>query len=161
MTPATTISVRLIKPLKGRVIRYGAALIQRDAQSLTVRALWPGPDYDFGIFDFVVGDTLIETYYADRWYNIFSIFDRDGRHKGWYCNVARPALIGDQCVDSEDLELDLLIASDRSQMRVDDEDEFEARDLERLDPEAHQAALAALAELQRLAAAGEPPFDRP
>ena len=40
------------------------------------------------------GDRFIETYYTDRWYNIFEIHAReDDRLKGWYCNIAKPAVM--------------------------------------------------------------------
>ncbi len=68
-------------------------------------------------------------------------------------------MIGAECVDSEDLELDLIVAPDRSLVRLDDEDEYAARNLERDEPEAHAAALAAVEELRALIAAGAGPFD--
>jgi predicted RNA-binding protein associated with RNAse of E/G family len=51
-------------------------------------------------------------------------------------------------VESEDLELDLLVAADRRTIRLDDEAEFAARDLLNSDPQAHAAALAAVEELR-------------
>ncbi len=68
-------------------------------------------------------------------------------------------MIGADTLDSEDLELDLVVAPDRSTVRLDDEDEFAARNLERDDPEAYAAALAAVEELRALIAAGAGPFD--
>jgi protein associated with RNAse G/E len=108
---------------------------------------------------FEAGDIFIETYYADRWYNIFQIHGPDGRLKGWYCNITRPAVIGADTLDSEDLELDLVVAPDRAVVRLDDEDEYAARNLAGDDPEAHTAALAAVDELRALIAAGAGPFD--
>lgn len=153
------ITVRLIKPLKGTVITYEAELLHRDATSIAVRAAWINDALDLGLFRIEPGDLLDEFYYAERWFNIFRLHGRDGRLKGWYCNVTRPAQIGEDYVDSEDLELDLLVGPDRAQLRLDDEDEFLARDLERQEPEAYSAARAAVEELRAMVARGDPPFE--
>jgi predicted RNA-binding protein associated with RNAse of E/G family len=150
--------IRLIKPLKGVTIRYAAEELRRDATSITVQARWTLPAVDVGLLRFEPDDVLIEHYYADRWYNIFELYASDGRFKGWYCNVTRPAVIADSYVESEDLELDLIVAPDRGSTRLDDEDEFAARNLERAEPVAYRAALAAVEELRALVAAGAGPF---
>lgn len=150
--------VRLLKPLKGLVVEFEAELLARTPTSVTVRAPWGRGPVDVGLMLFAPGDTLVEHYYADRWYNIFELYGPGGRLKGWYCNVTRPALLGADYVESEDLELDLLVAADRRELRLDDEAEFAARNLERDDPAAHAAALAAVEELRALVASGAPPF---
>jgi hypothetical protein len=92
-------------------------------------------------------DRFIETFYTDRWYNIFEIYDRDDAGlKGWYCNVSRPAILGEGTVSYVDLALDLWISSDGKQT-VLDEDEFL---LLNLDVQERQKALKALAELKKL-----------
>ena len=46
----------------------------------------------------------METFYSDRWYNIFEIYDRDDdQFKGWYCNIGKPAMIEDDFVSYVDL----------------------------------------------------------
>lgn len=151
--------IRLLKPLKGLTITFAAEPIARTATSVSVRAAWGREAVDLGLLSFAPGDVLTEHYYSDRWYSIFELHDAGGRLKGWYCNVTRPALIGDDTVESEDLELDLLVSADRRALRLDDEDEFAARNLERDDPAAHRAALAAVDELRALIGRGAPPFD--
>jgi hypothetical protein len=92
------------------------------------------------------GDRFVESYFSDRWYNTFEIFDRDdGRFKGWYCNIARPAEFGPASISYVDLGLDLWVTPD-GQQAVLDEDEFSDLDL---DPTTRKRALAALEELQR------------
>jgi hypothetical protein len=92
------------------------------------------------------GDRFIETYYTDRWYNIYEIHDLDdNRLKGWYCNVARPAVLeSENELSYVDLALDLWVASDGTQTILD-EDEFAALDL---DTETRKRARKALEELQ-------------
>ena len=124
---------------------------------MTLRAVWDRarPPLDLGYVLFEPGDQFTEHFYADRWYNIFEIRAADGRLKGWYCNVTRPARISDGEIAAEDLALDLWVAPDGA-MRVLDEDEFVALPLT---PTKREAARAALAELQALAACKAPPFN--
>jgi predicted RNA-binding protein associated with RNAse of E/G family len=91
-------------------------------------------------------DHLIETFFTDRWYNIFEIHDRDdGQIKGWYCDVGRPAVLKEKSkLYFEDLALDLWVTPDGTQ-EVLDEDEFV--DL-KLDENTRTLALAGLAEVQ-------------
>lgn len=102
------------------------------------------------------GDRWIEFFYSDRWYNIFEIHASDGRLKGWYCNITRPACMGEDEVAAEDLALDLWVAPDGT-MQVLDEHEF--ADLP-LTPEERRTAREALAELEDMVAREDPPFDR-
>ncbi len=91
-------------------------------------------------------DRFVETFYTDRWYNIFEIHDRDDDEvKGWYCNIGYPAVWDEPGVISYiDLYLDLWVTRNGDQ-RVLDMDEFEQAQLE--EPVRAQA-LQALAELQ-------------
>ena len=42
------------------------------------------------------GDRFVEYFYNDRWYNIFAVHEGDSHElKGWYCNVCRPAILGE------------------------------------------------------------------
>jgi predicted RNA-binding protein associated with RNAse of E/G family len=101
------------------------------------------------------GDRMVETFYADRWYNVFTIYDgAAGALKGWYCNITRPAHLGAQEVSAEDLALDLLVYPEGGDL-VLDEDEFDALGLS---PEEHTAAVQALAELRGFAANRQGPF---
>ena len=85
--------------------------------------------------------------YADRWYNIFTIHDRDdGKVKGWYCNIGKPAEIEDDVVSYVDLALDLWVSANGDQT-VLDEDEFEELGL---NEELRAAALKGLEELKEL-----------
>ena len=154
-------TVHLLKPLKGITLTYEGELISRDGTHILLRALWTGPAHDLGCLRFEPGDVLYEHHYSDRWYNIFEVHAADGALKGWYCNVARPAVFGDDYVASEDLELDLFVPPDRAAPVVLDEDEFAQRGLEVSDPAGHIAAHAALATLIALATAGAAPFNDP
>jgi len=126
---------------------YEGDEVRRDETTVVLEALFTRDDMPFQEVVFKKGDRFVEYYYADRWYNIFEIYDRDdGKIKGWYCNVGKPAVIEDHMVSYVDLALDLWVSLDGKQT-VLDEDEFE--DLG-LDEELRSAALRGLDELKSL-----------
>ncbi len=141
----------------GREVRSWHATV-RDATPTSIRleARFNGSDGVLQGLDLRRGDRFLETYYADRHYNVFAIFDVvTDQFKGWYCNIARPARIEDGHVRFADLALDLLALPDGT-MHVLDEDEFERLELSEAE---RAAARASLEELQRLAQERAGPFD--
>ncbi|MEW5941923.1 MAG: DUF402 domain-containing protein [Chloroflexota bacterium] len=135
--------------------RYEGEVIERGAGWLTLEAFFDRDDLPFMGVTLRRGDRFVETYYSNRGYNIFAIYDRDdGALKGYYCNVTRPARFLDGHVEYEDLFLDLWVSADGNQT-VLDEDEFLAADLDEI---ARRAAREALAELQALFKTKRPPF---
>ncbi len=152
------VTVRLIKPAKDTIITYDGALLRRDDTCILLQARWTRPRMDLGYVVFEPGDSLYEYFYCDRWYNIYQLNAVDGTLKGWYCNITRPAIFGDDTIESEDLELDMFVSPDRATILVLDEDEYAARGLEHSDPDTHRAARAALVELTDMARRGAAPF---
>jgi len=149
------IIVRKLDTAGDEKIRYPGRVLERTASAVVLEAFFSRERMELGFVTLKPGDRFVEYFYADRWYNVFVIYDVDnGRLKGWYCNVTRPAIIADGQVSAVDLALDLWIAPDGS-ARVLDEDEFAALPLA---PEETAAARAALDELRALAAAHAGPF---
>ena len=136
---------------------YQAEVAERLTDGVRLDALWTRPTTDLGYVTFETGDHFTELYYTDRWYNIFEVTSPGGTLKGWYCNVAAPADIGDDQLFCRDLLLDLWVAPDGATL-VLDEDEFAADPT--LDDATRDQALAGLAELQRLVAHRQGPFRR-
>lgn len=138
----------------GRTVwQYPAEVLERGANFVRLEAFFNRDDADFGFATFKRGDRFVEYFYNDRWYNIFAVYDRDdGALKGWYCNVCRPAVIGETAVHCEDLALDLWVTPSGQTTSLD-EDEFAALDLPQTD---RSAAQSALQELQNLARSGLP-----
>jgi predicted RNA-binding protein associated with RNAse of E/G family len=136
------------KNLAGDVkYQYEGELLSQDEHEIVVDALFDRADMPFMNVVFKKGDRFVEYYFTDRWYNIYTIHDRDdGNVKGWYCNVSKPATLEDDIVSFVDLALDLWVARDGKQT-VLDEDEFEKLDLE---DELRIAALRGLDELKNL-----------
>ena len=128
--------------------RYDGRVLEQDDHSVLVEARFNRSDFLFHDILLRENDRFVERYYADRWYNIFAIHDKDDdRIKGWYCNVTYPAVIDTQKVSYVDLALDLLAYPDGHYLILD-EDEFAELNL---DPETSEKARQALDQLIELA----------
>lgn len=150
----TRVEVVLVKA--GRVkIRYPAELLADDGTRVTVRAPWAGDGVrDFGFVRFEPGDVFTEHYWRDRWYSVKEVRTADGTFKGHYCDITRPAELSGGRLVVEDLDLDLWVSADGTDVRRLDEDEFAASGLLTTDPAAAAAAVAALDELDARAREG-------
>jgi hypothetical protein len=125
--------------------RYQGHLLEQADKRLVLEAFFDKEDMWFQGMLLGKGDRFIETYFTDRWYNIFEIHARDDdRLRGWYCNISRPVEINGDTISWIDLALDLLVFPDRRQV-VLDEDEFAGL---KISPEERRQAQAALVELQ-------------
>lgn len=125
--------------------RYQGRLVQHQGNKLVLEAYFDREAIWVEGMLLSKGDRFLETYYTDRWYNIFEIRSReDGALRGWYCNIGCPAEIDGDQLSYIDLALDLLVFPDGKQM-VLDEDEFAGLEMS---AETRRQALAALAELQ-------------
>jgi protein associated with RNAse G/E len=136
----------LKKNLAGEVTwQYEGVVLSRTDTAVILEAFFNRQDAPFMEITLKNGDRFVETFYADRWYNIFEIYDRDdGRLKGWYCNIGKPAVLEDGAVSYVDLALDLWVSADGKQT-VLDEDEMERL---KLDESTRTLAFAALDELK-------------
>lgn len=125
--------------------RYQGQVLDEQPDRLTLEAYFDRDDVEFHGIWLRKGDRFVETYFTNRWYNIFEIHAReDNTLRGWYCNVGSPAEIEGATLSYVDLALDLLVYPDRRQV-VLDEDEFERLDIS---PQVKQQAIDALAALQ-------------
>jgi hypothetical protein len=153
-TSTSTVNVVLVKGGRTK-ISYPAELLHDDGTRLAVRAAWAGDGVrDFGFVRFEPGDVFTEYYWRDRWYSVKEVHDATGALKGWYCDIARPATLTRAELVVEDLDLDLWLSADGTDVRRLDEDEFEESGLAESDPQAASAAVAALDELESLAREG-------
>ncbi len=133
--------------LQGRETwRYTGRVLERASGSITIEARFNRPDMLFHGILFGQNDRFVETYYADRRYNIFEIHSRDDDTlRGWYCNVTRMPVINLDTISYVDLALDLLVYPDGRQL-VLDEDEFDRLPIT---PEERAQAVSALQDLQK------------
>lgn len=149
--------IRVIKQdFSGQAVwEYSGTLLHRNGNQITIEAYFDRRDTIVDELVLLKGDKFIETYFLDKWFNIYEIIDRQNEvTKAWYCNISYPALITGNTIAYRDLELDLLVYPDGSQV-VLDMDEFEALSLER---KLRSKALEALSHLQQVFSAGENPY---
>ncbi|MFI1396519.1 DUF402 domain-containing protein [Streptomyces sp. NPDC020681] len=145
------IEVRLVKAGATKIV-YPAELIEDDGRHVVVRAPWAGEGVrDFGFVRFEAGDVFTEHYWRDRWFSVKEVRAGDGSLKGWYCDIARPAVLEGGELVVEDLDLDLWVSADGSSVLRLDEDEFAESGLAERDPQAADRAVKALDELELLA----------
>jgi hypothetical protein len=138
------------------VWRYHGSVLERTKTRLVLEAFFDRPETRVDDLLLRPGDRFVETYYVDRWYNIFAVHDvEEGGLKGWYCNLSRPAQIEPGHVYAEDLALDLVVYPDGSWAILDME-EFSALDLSEQE---RNHAEAAIQELRHRAQRGLEPFD--
>ncbi|MDZ4766945.1 MAG: DUF402 domain-containing protein [Chloroflexota bacterium] len=145
--------------------RYDGEIVEQSATHVYLRAIFTRADSDRGYMVYRRGDVFHEWFYADRWYNVFKIFDvDDGRLKGWYCNITRPATFntedGRLIVRADDLELDIFVFPPQMEREPLLLDEREFNQLELSDDE-QRMAWAAVDTITDLAARGVAPFDAP
>ena len=68
----------LKKNLAGEVTwQYEGVVLVREENSVTLEALFNRDDMPFMGIILKRNDRFVETFYSDRWYNIFEIYDRD------------------------------------------------------------------------------------
>jgi protein associated with RNAse G/E len=135
---------------QGREVwRYEGVILEINSNTVTLEAQFDRAAVDFHGITLTKGDRFVETFYSDRWYNIFSIFDaQDDHFKGWYCNITRPARIEAEHIYADDLALDLIVYPD-GRWLVLDEDEFDQLEIPRNDREQAKISLESLIELAR------------
>ena len=139
------VNVVKLDPHGREMWRYQGILLEQHPDHLVLEAYFDRPDREFHGIWLRTGDRFIETYYTERWYNIFEIHAvEDDRLRGWYCNVASPVQINGDTLSYMDLALDLLVYPDHRQL-VLDEDEFAGLEISE---HQKQQARSALQELQ-------------
>ena len=96
-------TVRKLDHAGREVTAYPGRVLVRTRASVVLATRWERPQMDLGYVVLEPGDRWVETFYASRWYNVLRIHAGDGRLKGWYCNITRPARIGATEVIAEEL----------------------------------------------------------
>jgi len=137
------------------LLTYLGQRVYADEQKAIARCAWGAQSmHDLGPFALCPGDIMIETFYAQEWFNVFAIYYQTGRFKGWYCNITLPTMIENSAIDWYDLALDLLILPNGRMVELD-RDEFEEMVV---DAATRDRANQAMAELRRWARDPTGPF---
>jgi protein associated with RNAse G/E len=136
---------------------YRGIVLAEDDDRMVLEARFDLPDRQVEKLWLRRGDRFLETYYRNRWYNVFAVHDSADDHlKGWYCNITRPARFEPSGTDlfAEDLAVDMIVYPDRH-WTVLDVEEFARLPI---DLDERQHCLQALSELQSLALRHKGPF---
>jgi hypothetical protein len=154
--PRRQVTVRKLDHQGQEVTTYPGCLLHRTPHIVVLGTRWHRAPMDLDYVVLEPDDRWLEVFYAHRWYNVFEIYTEEGKLKGWYCDITRPARIGEGEVVWEDLALDVWCEPGQQPL-VLDRDEFAKLPL---DPPERAAARAALAQLlDRFQQRGRP-FDR-
>ncbi len=138
------VTVRKLDAAWREVYRYPARVLWRGPQSVTVAAIFQMPTMRVGGLLLATGDCFVETYYANRWYNILAVYAQaEGRLRGWYANIGEPLPWTAAEIAYRDLALDLVVRADGRQV-VLDEAEFAALPLADTERRRAQQALQAV-----------------
>ncbi len=149
------ITVSKLNSLGETKIQYQGEVIEHLSHGVVIQAYWKLPTNDLGYARFEPGDRFIEYYYTDRWFNIFDVANAGGERKGWYCNIAEPAVIYNDHIEQVDLLLDVWVTPKGTPLILD-EDEFNADTT--LNDEQRRGAKQGLQQLLQLIAARTEPF---
>lgn len=141
------------------IFSWQGELLEETEGEIVVLAAWTTRQEPMllGYTVFEYGDSFVERYYWGKWYSIWEIRShRNGRTKGWYCNICRPMEVEGDQLRFVDMELDVYVYPD-GRFVILDEDEL----LESGLPEAEQElARAGLAEVVSLVTERHGPFER-
>ena len=125
--------------------QYAGIICRKTKNEIVIEAYFNREDMSMPGMPLLRGDRFVETYYTDRWYNIFEIHERkNDALRGWYCNISYPARLAGSVLSYVDLALDLIVTPNGQQIVID-EDEFNVLPLSNDD---RRRALQALAELK-------------
>jgi len=136
-------------------VQYNGEVTERLPHRVIIQAYWTRPTMDLGYTNFEPGDRFVEYYFTNRWFNIFDISRADGHRKGWYCNIAEPAIFFDDHIEQVDLLLDVWVNPEGEPLILD-EDEF-ANDTT-LSSEQRNGAQQGLHDLLEMIATQQEPF---
>ena len=163
LAPGKNVVVVKLNPAGSEVARY-PAMVRTEAcpaSWFSVEARWEMKRVDASGLIFEPGDTLVEYFSSDHWFNAFRVISPTGNVRGIYGNVTYPTTIstvGDEVVLTwHDLYLDVLRLANGSVLLCD-EDELAESGLERTDAGLHARIVSTAAEMMALARAGTFPF---
>lgn len=151
--------IRVIKQdYSGQAVwEYSGTLLHTSENKIVIEAFFDRQDTHVDEIVLRAGDKFIETYFLDKWFNVYEILDRQtGVTKAFYCNISCPAVFTENSLEYRDLELDLLVYPGGLQV-VLDMDEFNALPLNN---QHRSTALKTLKHLQEIFSSGDHPFPK-
>jgi len=128
IAPGTLATVVKLSPAGREVARYSAVVTDEVCPEpwLAVRATWTMKTVDASGLIFEPGDTLIEYFSPEHWFNAFRVIAPDGALRGMYGNVTHPTTIKSDSagvfVTWHDLYLDVIRLADGKVVLADEEE---------------------------------------
>lgn len=103
------------------IIRWPTRLLWRWPGGVALEGFFARPEVRVGGLLLRSGDRMVEFFYTDRWYSLFAVYAaKEGRLRGWYADLCRPARWeGQATLTYEDLALDLVVLPDGTQQVLD------------------------------------------
>lgn len=133
---AKALSVVKCNPAGEEIFRWSGVELARAQDEVLIEARFNVPIHHVGGMTLKAGDRLVESYYSQRWFNIFEVYaGGNDEFRGWYCNLSYPAKLGEREIRFRDLALDLIVYPDGREELLD-EDEFDALEISAQDREA-------------------------
>lgn len=105
------------------------------------------------------GTVSYEYYWPDRWYNVFSFTDPDGKFRNYYCNINMPPKFDGATLDYVDLDIDLIVWPDGRVVTLDEDDFVQNAEKYRYPENVIRKAFRSVDELKRMIACREFPFE--
>jgi hypothetical protein len=142
LVPGSLVTVIKLHPDGSEVTRYDAVVADEPCPDgwFAVNATWVNRTVSPHGLVFESGDTLVEYFSPDEWFNVFRVQSPQGETRGWYANVTYPTRI-DRAGDAvtitwHDLYLDVIKLADGTVILCD-EDELDESGVATHDPELH------------------------
>lgn len=149
LLPGQPVTVSRLKHRRNDLV-YPMVAVYDDGDHMVVGGPYSDTtSLDLGYVVFEPSDHFVEHFWRSQWYSVAAVANRMGHAKGWYCDVTRPATVSNAQIVSIDLELDVWVPADSGPVLGLDEDEFNTRELDVIDPEAHRRAQQAYESLRR------------
>lgn len=165
MEAGSPVIVIKLDPDGHEAARYVAAAVDESCPDgwFALDATWLNQPVSPHGLSFETGDTLIEYFSPDEWFNVFRVQSPEGNVRGWYANVTCPPAISLDDVATvtwHDLYLDVIRFAD-GRVILCDENELEDSGLPLRNPELRVRIVETAEQLLAMAKAGSFPFHEP
>ena len=113
------VTVRVLKYDGTEYRRWNARLWQNNGSLLVLDA-----EFEYDVQHDLLGaipsgTRTIESYWLNRWYNIFRFMNDDNSTRLYYCNINMPPSLEDNVLTYIDLDIDILVQPDFSYQVLD------------------------------------------
>ena len=128
VSPGDVVDVIKLYPDGSEAIRYQARVLDEAIPEpwVAVQATWVTNRVEAHGLIFEPGDTLIEYFSPEHWFDVFRVESPTGEIRGWYGNVTYPTTITAESVTWHDLYLDVIKLANGSVQLCDEDELFES-----------------------------------